>query len=171
MPDDPEPGLVDGASRPYIRLVVNERPVSLQVDETKPLLAVLREDLELRATRYGCGMELCGACMVLIDGEPAYSCSREVGTCEGRWVTTLEGLQVDGKPHPLQEALISEQAGQCCYCLSGIQISAYALLRRNRSPTRAEIAAALDPHLCRCGIHNRVIRAVQKAAATLSAGR
>ena len=106
--------------------------------------------------------------MVLIDGDPAFACTRELASAAGRRVTTVEGLSTNGKPHPLQQAFLDEQAGQCGYCLSGILISAAALLERNPKPDRAAIVAALDPHLCRCGIHNRVIRAVQKAAAAMA---
>lgn len=149
--------------REGIDLVINGRPVRLEVDSTKPLLAVLRDDLGLRGSRFGCGLEQCGACMVLIDGEPEFSCAREIGTVAGRSITTVEGLSVNGKLHPLQEAFLREQAGQCGYCLSGILISAAALLARNPRPSRAEVANALDRHLCRCGMHNRIIRAVQIA--------
>jgi aerobic-type carbon monoxide dehydrogenase small subunit (CoxS/CutS family) len=150
-----------------IKFTVNDAPVRLDVDPTKPLLAVLRDDLALRGSRFGCGTEQCGACMVLIDGEPSYSCAREIATVAGKRVTTVEGLARDGM-HPLQQAFIDEQAGQCGYCLSGILMSAAALLARNSRPSRAEVAAALDPHLCRCGVHNRIIRAVQKAGAGMA---
>jgi aerobic-type carbon monoxide dehydrogenase small subunit (CoxS/CutS family) len=152
-----------------LSFVVNGRPVSLKTDGTAPLLSVLRDELKLRGTKFGCGTEQCGACMVLIDGKPEYSCSREVASVTGKAVTTLEGLAVRGALNPLQRALLDEQAGQCGYCLPGILISATALLANNPKPSRADIIAALDPHLCRCGIHNRVIRAVQKAAATAEA--
>jgi aerobic-type carbon monoxide dehydrogenase small subunit (CoxS/CutS family) len=148
-----------------ITFTVNGRAVRVETDAGTPLLSVLRDELALRGTKYGCGTEKCGACMVLIDGEPQYSCTREVGTVAGRSVTTVEGLGRNGALHPLQQALLDEQAGQCGYCLAGILISAAALIKRNPKPTRADIVAALDPHLCRCGVHNRVIRAVQKAAA------
>jgi aerobic-type carbon monoxide dehydrogenase small subunit (CoxS/CutS family) len=151
-----------------LSFVVNGRPVSVNVDGTAPLLSVLRDELSLRGSKFGCGTEQCGACMVLIDGKPEYSCSREVATVAGKAVTTVEGLRGSGTLHPLQQALLDEQAGQCGYCLSGILISAAALLAKNPEPSRADIAAALDPHLCRCGIHNRVIRAVQKAATAIA---
>jgi aerobic-type carbon monoxide dehydrogenase small subunit (CoxS/CutS family) len=154
-----------------LRFVVNGRPVSLSIDGSTPLLSVLRDDLDLRGSKFGCGTEQCGACMVLIDGNPDYSCSREAATVEGRSVTTVEGLSGTGGLHPLQQALLDEQAGQCGYCLSGILISAAALLAKNPAPSRADIVAALDPHLCRCGIHNRVIRAVQKAATAIAGAR
>ena len=154
-----------------IEFILNGRPVALEVDPTKPLLSVLREDFGLRGSRFGCGTEQCGACMVLIDGEPSYSCGREIGTLVGRAITTVEALSRDGNLHPLQQAVLDEQAGQCGYCLSGILISASALLARNAAPSRADIAAALDPHLCRCGVHNRIIRAVQRAAAAMAGAR
>ena len=129
---------------------------------------MLREELNLRGTRFGCGTEHCGACMVLIDGVPAYACTRAVESVAGKSVTTIEGLARNGALHPLQQAFLDEQAGQCGFCLSGILISAAALLERNKRPSRAEIIAALDKHLCRCGMHNRVIRAVQRASAAMA---
>jgi aerobic-type carbon monoxide dehydrogenase small subunit (CoxS/CutS family) len=150
--------------------VVNGEPRSVAADEDAPLLSVLRNVLDLKAARFGCGHEQCGACMVLVDGAPVYSCTRPLATVAGKTVLTLEGLGTADAPHPLQEAFLAEQAGQCGYCLSGILMSAKALLDRNPSPTRADIVAALDPHLCRCGVHNRVIRAVARAAERLRAG-
>ena len=154
-----------------IEFVVNGRSVTVGGDGTTPLLSVLRNDLALRGSKFGCGTEQCGSCMVLIDGKPEHSCAREVASVAGRTITTIEGLARDGALNPLQQAFLDEQAGQCGYCLSGILISATALLARNSKPSRAEIIAALDPHLCRCGIHNRVIRAIQKAGATLAGAR
>jgi nicotinate dehydrogenase subunit A len=147
---------------------VNGRIVHIDGDGTAPLLSVLRGPLDLRGSKFGCGTEKCGACMVLIDGRPEYACSREVETLAGKAVTTVEGLSNNGTLHPLQQAFLDEQAGQCGYCLSGILISAAALLARNPFPSRDEIVEALDPHLCRCGIHNRAIRAVQRASAILT---
>ena len=154
-----------------LQFVVNGRSVTVTCDGTAPLLTVLRDHLGLRGTKFGCGAEQCGTCMVLIDGKPEYSCSREAATVEGKTVTTVEGLSGTAGSHPLQQALLDEQAGQCGYCLSGILISAAALLASNPKPSRADIIAALDPHLCRCGIHNRVIRAVQKAATAIAGAR
>jgi len=151
--------------------VVNGRAVSVTCDGTVPLLTVLRDHLDLRGTKFGCGTEQCGACMVLIDGKPEFSCSREAATVTGWAITTVEGLSNGGALHALQQAFLDEQAGQCGYCLSGILISASALLEKNRKPSRADIIAALDPHLCRCGIHNRVVRAVQKAATAITGAR
>ena len=150
-------------------LVVNGRSVHVDGDGTRPLLSVLREDLGLRGSRFGCGTEQCGACMVLIDGEPSFSCARAIETLAGKVVTTVEGLSSGGALSPLQQAFLDEQAGQCGYCLSGILISATALLARNPHPSRSEIAAALDRHLCRCGVHNRIMRAVARAGAATGA--
>jgi nicotinate dehydrogenase subunit A len=157
-------------SEPMIALQVNGRPVSVTADAATPLLDVLRNQLELKGSRYGCGLEQCGSCMVLVDGEPVYACSREIGTVAGRNITTIEGIGSVAQPHPLQQAFLDEQAGQCGYCLSGILMSAKVLLDRNPSPTRADIVAVLDKHLCRCGAHPRILRAVEKAAATLRKG-
>ena len=148
--------------------IVNGKSVRVDTDGTKPLLAVLRDELALRGSRFGCGTEQCGACMALIDGKPEYSCAREVASVAGRRITTVEGLAQDGKLHPLQQAFLDEQAGQCGYCLAGILISATALLARNPKPTHVDIITALDPHLCRCGMHNRVIRAVERGATAMA---
>jgi nicotinate dehydrogenase subunit A len=153
-----------------IELRVNGKTVSVAAAETTPLLFVLRNELDLKGARYGCGLEQCGSCMVLLDGEPVYACSREVGTVAGRHVTTIEGIGSTAQPHPLQTAFLEEQAGQCGYCLSGIIMSAKALLDRNPSPSRADIIEALDKHLCRCGAHPRILRAVEKAASMLREG-
>jgi len=149
---------------------VNGKPVSVTLDnEDTPLLNVLRNELGLMGTRFGCGLEQCGCCMVLIDGAPEKCCAKPVGSIGGKEITTIEGLGSPEHPHPLQQAFIDEQAGQCGYCLSGILISAKALLAANPSPTRAEIAQALDGNICRCGSHNRILRAVEKAAAVMRA--
>jgi nicotinate dehydrogenase subunit A len=154
-----------------IAFTVNGREVSVAVaHDDVPLLDVLRNQLRLTGTRFGCGLEQCGCCFVLIDGKPVKSCGRAIASVAGRSVTTIEGLGTPEQPHPLQQALLQEQAGQCGYCLSGILISAKALLDRNPSPSRAEIARALDDNICRCGAHNRILRAVEKAAAHLRAG-
>jgi nicotinate dehydrogenase subunit A len=154
-----------------IALTVNGRAVNVVAphDDT-PLLDVLRNQLRLTGTRFGCGLEQCGCCIVLIDGKPVKSCGRAVASVAGRSVTTVEGLGTPEKPHPLQQAFLEEQAGQCGYCLSGILISAKALLDRDPSPSRAEIARALDDNICRCGAHNRILRAVENAAARLREG-
>ena len=154
-----------------IAFTVNARAVEVVVphDDTA-LLDVLRNQLRLIGTRFGCGLEQCGCCIVLIDGKPVKSCGCGIASVAGRSVTTVEGLGTPEKPHPLQQAFLEEQAGQCGYCLSGILISAKALLDNNPSPSRAEIARALDDNLCRCGTHNRILRAVEKAAARMREG-
>jgi len=154
-----------------IAFPVNGEPRKVSVPQTASLLEVLRNHLGLMGTRYGCGLEQCGCCMVLVDGQPAYACTREIGAIIGRSVTTVEGLGTAADPHPLQQAFLDEQAGQCGYCLSGILISAKALLDRNPRPSRADIVAALDKHLCRCGAHQRILHAVERAAAALASGR
>ena len=150
---------------------LNGRPVSVTLDnEETPLLNVLRNELGSMGTRFGCGLDQCGCCMVLIDGVPEKSCSKPMWSVAGKTVTTIEGLGSPDRPHPLQQAFLDEQAGQCGYCLAGIMISAKALLDRNPSPTRSEIAQALDDNICRCGAHNRIMRAVEKAAARMRLG-
>ena len=147
---------------------VNGKPVSVfPANEEAPLLDVLRNELGLMGTRFGCGLEQCGCCMVLIDGQPEKCCTKPVWSVDGKTIVTVEGLGTPEKPHALQQAFLDEQAGQCGYCLSGILISAKALLDKNPKPTRAEIAAALDGNICRCGSHNRIMRAVERAAATM----
>ncbi|MBM3622625.1 MAG: (2Fe-2S)-binding protein [Alphaproteobacteria bacterium] len=150
-----------------IAFTVNGVAQRVDAPETTTLLDVLRNRLGLMGTRYGCGLEQCGSCMVLVDGQPVHSCTREIGTVAKRAVTTVEGLGTADKPHPIQQAFLDEQAGQCGYCLSGIVMSTKALLDRNPNPSRADIVAALDKHLCRCGTHQRILRAVERAAATL----
>jgi nicotinate dehydrogenase subunit A len=134
------------------------------------LLDVLRNHLGLVGTKFGCGLEQCGTCMVLIDGEPAKSCGKAVATVVGKNVLTVEGLGTPQQPHPLQQAFLDEQAGQCGYCLPGILITAKALLDHNPAPSRREIALALDDNICRCGSHARILRAVEKAAGRLREG-
>ena len=151
----------------HLALTVNGRVHRVEAPATTPLLDVLRNHLGLKGSRYGCGLEQCGACMVLVDGAPAFSCSRKAGSLEGRSILTVEGLGGPGALHPLQQAFIDEQAGQCGYCLSGMLMAAKALIDRNPSPSRAEIVEALDANLCRCGAHPRILRAVARAAAAM----
>jgi nicotinate dehydrogenase subunit A len=149
---------------------LNGNAVSVSANEDTPLLDVLRNHLGLMGTKFGCGLEQCGCCMVLIDGEPAKSCGKALATVAGKTVLTIEGLGTPEQPHPLQAAFLDEQAGQCGYCLPGILISAKALLDKNLSPSRAEIAQALDDNICRCGSHIRILKAVERAAQAVRAG-
>ena len=161
------------ATRP-ITLKVNGSPRTTQAEESTPLLYVLRNDFELKGTRFGCGAAQCGSCQVLVDGVAVPACDTPMWAVEGKAVVTVEGLggAADGDAlHPLQQAFIDEQAAQCGYCLSGILISAAALLKSNPQPSEAEVRQALDQHLCRCGSHNRIVRAVLRAADVMVARR
>jgi nicotinate dehydrogenase subunit A len=151
-------------------LIVNGSTINVTTDGDTPLLDILRNYLGLFGTKFGCGHEQCGCCMVLIEGHPEKSCGKMLSTVAGKAITTIEGLGSADRPHPLQQAFLDEQAGQCGYCLSGILISAKALLDQNRSPSRAEIAAALDDNICRCGSHIRILRAVERAAVRMREG-
>jgi nicotinate dehydrogenase subunit A len=159
-----------GAVKQSIPFTLNGKPTTVEAAAGDLLLDVLRGDLGLTGSRFGCGQEQCGACAVLIDGEVRASCVTDITTLEGRSVLTVEGLGAPERPHPLQTAFLELQAGQCGYCLSGILIGAKALLDRNPDPSRAEIAAALSWHLCRCGVHNRVMDAVALAAKRMRKG-
>src|SRR5204863_1748984 len=138
---------------PAISLIVNGSTVDVNADGDTPLLDVLRNHLGLVGTKFGCGEEQCGTCMVLVDGAPEKSCGKALSTVAGKSVLTIEGLGTPEHPHPLQQAFLDEQAGQCGYCLSGILISAKALLDTSPAPSRREIALALDDNICRCGSH------------------
>lgn len=142
-------------------LTVNDRPVDFRMDPQTPLLWALRDAANLTGTKYGCGNGDCGACMVLVDGEALRSCLITLAESEGRFVTTIEGLSHD-RSHPVQQALVAEQAIQCGFCTPGIVIAAAALLSRNANPTDDDIKAAL-PNLCRCGVYPRLLRAVRRA--------
>ena len=142
-----------------MKLSVNDRIFDVTADPDTPLLYVLRNDLGLVGSRFGCGGGQCGACYVLVDGKPMASCDLPVWSIENKKIVTVEGL--DGR---VQRALLAEQAAQCGYCISGIAISASSLISQNKNPTETEIREALEKHLCRCGSHGRVIRAIQRAA-------
>ncbi len=150
-------------------LMVNGRSHSVDADPDTPLLYVLRDHLELNAAKYGCGLGQCGACTVMIDGVAAFSCVTPILLLEGRKVTTLEGLGTVEKPAPIQQAFIEEQAAQCGYCIAGMIMRAQALLDRNPDPTDTEIRATLQLHLCRCGTHMRILKAVHRAAELMRA--
>ena len=145
-------------------LEINGRSMSVQADAGQSLLDVLRNTLGLRATRMGCGQGQCGACRVMVDGHAVASCETPMWSVQGKQVTTVEGLGNRSSPHPLQTAFVEEQAMQCGFCTSGILIAAAALLQRQPHPDRQDIVQALDGHLCRCGAHNRVVRAIEKVA-------
>ena len=150
-------------------LTVNGREHRLAVPRDAPLLGVLRNDLQLNAPKYGCGLGECGACLVLIDGRPARSCSVPVGGVEGRSITTLEGLSApDGTLHAVQQAFIECQAAQCGYCLNGMIVSTVALLQRYPQPTEQQARDALAHNLCRCGTHLEILQAVQRAAVLMA---
>lgn len=152
-----------------IKLEVNGGTHEIEAAEDTPLLYALRNQLSLKAAHFGCGSGECGSCRVLIDGQAVASCDTPLWAAAGKKITTLEGLGSAAHPHPLQTALIAEQAGQCGYCLAGIIVSAAALLRANPEPSEDEVRAALDRNLCRCGAHNRIVRAVLRAARELRA--
>jgi nicotinate dehydrogenase subunit A len=152
-----------------IELKVNGHAHATSADPDTPLLYVLRNDLQLNAAKFGCGLGQCGACTVLVDGAPTLSCVTPILLLEGRQITTLEGLGSVEDPGPLQQAFIEEQAAQCGYCIAGMIMRAQALLQRNPHATDAEIRAELEHNLCRCGTHMRILRAVRRAA-TLMAG-
>jgi nicotinate dehydrogenase subunit A len=147
-----------------MELTVNGRTHSIDADPDTPLLYVLRDDLGLNAAKYGCGLGQCGACTVMVDGAAVLSCVTPILLLEGRAITTLEGLGTVEKPAPIQQAFIEEQAAQCGYCVAGMMMRAQALLQKNANASDAEIRQALQPHLCRCGTHMRILKAVRRAA-------
>ena len=147
-----------------ITLTVNGQAHQVDVDPDTPLLYVLRNDLELNGAKFGCGLGQCGACTVLLEGKPVMSCVIPVSVVQNREITTIEGLGTADAPGPVQQAFIDEQAAQCGYCVSGMIMTAADLLNRNPQPQEADVRAALADNLCRCGTHNRIIRAVLRAA-------
>jgi nicotinate dehydrogenase subunit A len=150
---------------PTITVIVNGVSRNIDAwDPDMPLLYALRNDLGLHAAKFGCGLGQCGACTVLIDGEPVRSCTLRVGEASGRRIVTAEGLGTPDKPHPVQAAFIAEQAAQCGYCTNGMVMGSVALLQRVPKPSREEAQKALAGNLCRCGSHDRVLRAVERAA-------
>ena len=145
-------------------LKVNGREHQVDADPDTPLLYVLREDIKLNAAKFGCGLGQCGACTVIVDGKAVLSCVTPMILLEGKQVTTLEGLGTTSEPAPIQRAFMEEQAAQCGYCIAGIMMRAQALLQRTSRPTNEQISSELEPHLCRCGTHMRILRAVHRAA-------
>ncbi len=147
-----------------IQLEINGKMHSLEIDPEEPLLYVLREEFKLNGPKFGCGLQQCGSCMVLSDGEATPTCMLPTSYFEGKKIETIEGMHQGGNLHPAQQAFVEEQAAQCGYCLNGMLISSIALLRKNPSPNNLEIREALEPVICRCGTHSRFIKAVKKAS-------
>ncbi len=147
-----------------VTLIVNGQRRTVKAAPDTPLLYVLRNDLELNAAKFGCGLSQCGACTVVVDGKAVRSCTTPISAVAGKRITTVEGLGTEAKPHPLQKAFVDEQAAQCGYCIAGMIMSAKALLDAHPHPDEAEIRRALAGNLCRCGTHDRIVRAVQRAA-------
>jgi len=147
-------------------LTVNGNKMTVDVDSTVSLLSVLRNDLDLTGSKYGCGEGQCGACTVLLDGQPIRSCTTHVGRAAGKQITTIEGLEKDGKLTPLQEAFIKADAMQCAYCTSGMIMTASALLNKSSRPNRDEIVSAMNGNICRCGTYQRIVNAIESAAGT-----
>jgi nicotinate dehydrogenase subunit A len=152
-----------------IDLTINGKSHRVDSDPETPLLYVLRDDLQMNGAKFGCGLGQCGACTVMIDGEAHFSCVTPVKTVQGRAIKTVEGLGTIENPGPLQRAFIEEQAAQCGYCIAGVMMRAQALLEKNPAASEAQIRAELDPNLCRCGSHTRIVRAVRKAGAAMRA--
>jgi aerobic-type carbon monoxide dehydrogenase small subunit (CoxS/CutS family) len=147
-----------------LRFKLNGKPVSLEVDPGRKLLWVLRYDLKLTGSKYGCGEALCGACTVILDRQAVRSCSVEMKEVAGKEITTIEGLEQNGKLHLLQEAFVQHDALQCGYCTPGMIMNAYGLLLNNPLPTRSQIVEQMDGNLCRCGAHMRIVAAIETAA-------
>ena len=147
-----------------ITLTVNGKSHAVSAEPETALLYVLRNDLKLKGARFGCGLGQCGACTVLVDGKPVQSCDFPLSAAVGKAITTIEGLAPDGKLHPMQAAFIAEQAAQCGFCVTGIIMAAKALLDANPRPADAEICSALKGNLCRCGTHQRILRAIRRAS-------
>jgi nicotinate dehydrogenase subunit A len=143
---------------------LNGRPVSMDTDDQRLLLWVLRGDLELTGTKFGCGLGICGACTVAIDGQAMRSCQTSLADVNGKGVVTIEGLEHDGKLHPLQQAFIDHGGFQCGYCTSGMIMNAYSLLQKTPHPSRDKIVEEMDGNLCRCGAHQRILAAIQEVA-------
>ena len=150
-----------------ITLTVNGTAHRLDIDPATPLLYALRGELGLNAAKFGCGLGQCGACTVIVEGEPLFSCLTPVIALQDRRITTVEGLGTADKPGPLQQAFIDEQAAQCGYCTAGMIMRARALLDHNPTPSEAEIRAHMEPNLCRCGTHMRILRAIRRASGAM----
>jgi nicotinate dehydrogenase subunit A len=154
-----------------ITLDVNGKAQQVDADPATPLLYVLRDHLQLNGAKFGCGLGQCGACTVLVDGQPVLSCITPIAALERRRITTVEGLGTLENPGPVQRAFIEEQAAQCGYCIPGMMMRAQALLERNPAPSKADIRKHMNANLCRCGTHMRIVRAVERAAALMKGRR
>ena len=154
-----------------IRFTLNDKPMELTLDGERRLLWVLRTDLGLTGTKYGCGEGLCGACTVLVNDQPLRSCVYPIRAVNGKKVITIEGLAKNGQLHPLQEAFIEHDALQCGFCTPGMILNAYGLLQRNPQPSRQEIIQGMEQNLCRCGSYGRIIQAIQTAAKAMKGGK
>jgi aerobic-type carbon monoxide dehydrogenase small subunit (CoxS/CutS family) len=153
-----------------VQFTLNGKPTSLKVDPDRKLLWVLRTDLGLNGTKYGCGESICGACTVLVNHEAVRSCQTTMKDVRGKEVLTIEGLAKNGELHPLQQAFMEHDALQCGYCTPGMILTAYAFLRKNPQPTPAQIASGMEDNLCRCGAHTRIVQAIQTAAQSMAGG-
>jgi aerobic-type carbon monoxide dehydrogenase small subunit (CoxS/CutS family) len=150
--------------REPVSFILNGKPVSLDTDPARALLWVLRTDLEMTGTKYGCGEGLCGACTVIVDGRAVRSCMTDLASVRGKQVTTIEGLAHDGRLHPIQQAFHDHGGYQCGYCTPGMIMNAYGLLQEHPKPTRAQIVEGMEGNLCRCGAHQRILAAIETAS-------
>jgi nicotinate dehydrogenase subunit A len=148
-------------------LDVNGKAYEIDADPATPLLYVLRDHLQLNGAKFGCGLGQCGACTVMVDGRAVFSCVTPIAALEGRKVKTVEGLGTEASPGPMQRAFIDEQAAQCGFCIPGMMMRAQALLEANPAPSKAEIRQHMNPNLCRCGTHMRILKAVERAASLM----
>jgi aerobic-type carbon monoxide dehydrogenase small subunit (CoxS/CutS family) len=153
-----------------VSFTLNGTPTRVTVDETRALLWVLRDDLGLTGTKFGCGEAVCGACTVLLNDEPVRACATSMRDVDGKRVTTIEGLARDGRLHPVQEAFVQHLGFQCGYCTPGMIMGAYALLLKNPAPTPEDIVRGMDDHLCRCGAQVRIVQAIETASAAMKGG-
>ncbi len=153
-----------------VSFTLNGKPTRVTANADRPLLWVLRDDLGLTGTKYGCGEGHCGSCTVLVDNEAVRACATSVGEVEGKKVTTIEGLGLGNRLHPVQQAFVEHAAFQCGYCTSGMILGAYAFLLKNPRATRADIIKGMDSHFCRCGAHVRIVQAIETAAAAMKGG-
>jgi carbon-monoxide dehydrogenase small subunit len=153
-----------------VSFTLNGKPIQVSADDNRMLLWVLRDDLGLTGTKFGCGQALCGACTVLVNDEAVRSCATQVKDVAGKRVVTIEGLAKDGRLHPIQDAFVKHLGFQCGYCTPGMILGAYALLHKYPKPTRAQILAHMDDYICRCGAHVRIVQAIETAAAGAARG-